>query len=168
MKKLIAICLVTAFGLSAVAGSPTPVREDVEMVNSAFSKKIYSVLLKTVGPTIVSPVGRKSDLIMVSAGGLSCLKSRSITCSIMADSGWTKLSQDSIYSANTDENSIELFNALKGAKSESEGDIETRAIELNVKDSDGGTERNLLTCISPTSEFAKQHFQTTCQLINAM
>ena len=46
--------------------------------------------------------------------------------------------------------------------------METKQIQLDVKDPRGGTERNLLTCMKPSREVMEMGFRPTCQLINAL
>ncbi|MGE0761755.1 MAG: hypothetical protein AB7N80_00615 [Bdellovibrionales bacterium] len=157
---------------------PQPLKKEVEVTNTTFAQLIWEALSQNLTPEVDNRIGFSETTYNVDMG-LSCSrqwgsgapvrgKSRyKFSCVLLPDSGWRDMGSKTYGSGSNEKFSRSLYNAL-GVEEVVEEGLGTKAIELNVPDGEGGTERNLLTCISPKTKKAKEFFRTSCSLMNAL
>lgn len=173
MKSFILILALIA--PNAFAASE-PIREAVTLKNEQFAELITKALQKKIKPKTVRRVGGSSIIFRVK-NGLECSQNvalvsggrtkTSYACQLLPSGGWNFFGMEAYGSGDNEEFTLALFNALD-VHAEREQGIETKQIALNVADPRGGTERNLLSCVKPSSEAIEMGFRPTCQLINAL
>lgn len=163
--------LVSFFSAALVFAAGKPVFEDIGLGNAKFAEKIYKAL--NVEEESIARVGA-STLVKNVAGGFECVKSVAVnptrkktakySCTLIKGR-WNLLGEDVYGSGDNKKLSIALYEALD-LKAEDMGDgISAKNLEYNIPDGDGGTERNMISCIKTKGAFDTR---PTCQIINAM
>ncbi len=160
-----------------VTEAAKPITADVDFKSPPFSELLVNSL--NVAPKLVTMAGGQSYVYKVGAG-LTCYKSFAtdihvpnqpnkahFSCAISPAGGWKAMGMESYGAGDNRAFSLALYAALKVKETNDEG-IKTRSIELERPDGDGGTERNLLSCINPSAEMEAMGFRPTCQLINGL
>lgn len=161
----------------AVTKAAKPITADVNFRSAPFAELLVNSL--NVAPKLVVMAGGQSYVYKVGEG-LTCYKSFATdihlpnqpnkarySCAISPAGGWKAMGMESYGAGDNRVFSLALYAALKVKETNDEG-IKTRSIELERPDGDGGTERNLLSCINPSSEMEAMGFRPTCQLINGL
>ncbi len=165
---------------ATVFAKAQPVAEEVELTNKDFAKAIYEALEKNKKPKKAAKMAGGEMLIIDIAKGFSCYKHTSkkpsgtkvsYNCIIPAGQSWNSYG-NSTYGSN-DKVSKALYAALGVSAEVEEIDGEeimsSKTIEMNFKDDDGGTQRNLLTCISNSEDSVAMGIKPfICTLTNAL
>lgn len=159
------------------AKAAKPITAAVDFKSPAFAELLINSL--NVKPKLLLMAGGQSYMYKVGEG-LTCYKSigtdihqpnvpqkTGYYCSINPAGGWKAMGMESYGAGDNRVFSLALYAALKVKETNDEG-IKTRSIELERPDGDGGTERNLLSCINPSAEMEAMGFRPTCQLINGL
>ena len=160
--------------LSAFAQA-TPVTKSVLLKNKAFAELIFMALEKNVSAYSEKRAGGRTDTLLV-ADGFSCTKQSAFTvngnvsefsCALVGNQGWSFLGSEAYGSGDNENLSLSLFAALD-VQVENDELFASKSITLNVNDGHGGTERNLLTCVSPTATGSSYGVRPNCQILNAL
>lgn len=163
------------FSLTALA-EPTPITEDVAIKNKVFSQKIYEALEAKI-PAVTRAQHERSVSKIEIPGLISCQRVMVITmgtgkikktfsCSLLKG-GWRSMGMEMYGSGFKQKLSKQLFDSLTLKVKKEEG-MSFKTIELDVADGDGGTERNLLSCVRPGKEAAEMGFRDTCEVMNGL
>ena len=154
-----------------------PITAEVNFKSRPFAELLVNSL--NVAPKLVVMAGGQSYVYKVGEG-LTCYKSfatdihvpntphkANYSCVISPAGGWKAMGMESYGAGDNRKFSLALYAALKVKETNDEG-IKTKSIELERPDGDGGTERNLLSCINPSAQMEQMGFRPTCQLINGL
>ncbi|MBI4656607.1 MAG: hypothetical protein HY746_07665 [Elusimicrobia bacterium] len=154
-----------------------PITAPVYLKSPAFAELLINSL--NIKPKLVTMGGGQSYVYEVGAG-LTCYKSfytdmplpnqphkARYSCAINPAGGWKFMGMESYGSGDNREFSLALYKTLKVKEINEEG-VKIKSLALEQPDQDGGTERNLLSCINPGPEAEAMGFRPACQLINAL
>lgn len=166
-KLLGTTLLISSFAFAA----PTPLKTDVDLINSKFSEKIYKALEKNVTP-VHTGTHRSADTFLTVREMLSCRKSVVLnegvkySCTLLK-SGWRSMGMETYGSGFKQNLTKALFDALS-VKVVTDTGIKFKTIQLEVADENGGTERNLLSCTRVGKEAEELGLRDTCEVINGL
>lgn len=167
--------LTMLFSLSAFA-EPTPITENVLIKNGKFSQKIYEALEAKIPAVTMAQHERSVSKIEI-PGLISCQRVMVITmgtgkinkkfsCSLLKG-GWRSMGMEMYGSGFKQKLTKQLYDSLTLKVKKEEG-LSFKTIELDVADGDGGTERNLLSCVRPGKDAVEMGFRDTCEVMNGL
>lgn len=154
-----------------------PITKAVSFKSPAFAELLVNSL--KIKPELVIMAGGQSYVYKV-GNGLVCYKSfvtdiqlpneprkAVYSCSILPEGGWKFMGMEGHGSGDNRDFSLALYAAMN-AKAANEGGMKIKALALDLPGHNGGTERNLLSCMNPGPEVAALGFRPACEFINGV
>lgn len=172
-KKILGLMMIVS---ASAFASPQPLENDVQLRNSKFTETIYKALEAKV-PAVAERDHMRTTTRLTIENMITCHKSvvfdtragkpeTTFGCSILKK-GWRSMGNEMYGSGFKQTLTKKLYDSLDLKVVKDEG-MSFKTIELNVREQNGGTQRNMLVCTRVGKKAEELGLRDTCDVLNAL